>query len=103
MIAILLASTPSLAASTLTVDPSSSGAYTTIQSAISASASGDTIQVISGTYYECIDFSVRLVLDDDQRQRLLQLRHHRRQLRDGDPHRLHRPQRRAAGRLHRRR
>jgi predicted outer membrane repeat protein len=42
-------------ASTLLVSPS--GPYTTIGSAISAAASGDTISVDAGTWAECIDFS----------------------------------------------
>ncbi|CAN0458472.1 unnamed protein product, partial [Ectocarpus fasciculatus] len=43
---------PSLAA---TLDVSSSGTYSTIQSAITASTSGDTITVAAGTYRECLD------------------------------------------------
>ena len=40
-------------AATLTV--SSGGTYSTIQSAVDAASSGDTIQVYSGTYSGCVD------------------------------------------------
>ena len=51
MLALLLADS-SLAA-TLTV--SSSGTYTTIQSAVNAASDGDTISVSAGSYGECVD------------------------------------------------
>jgi len=43
---------PSVAA---TFSVSSSGTYTTIQSAVDKAASGDTISVAAGTYSECVD------------------------------------------------
>ena len=42
-------------AATLTV--SSGGTYSTIQSAVDAASSGDTVQVSSGTYSDCVDLS----------------------------------------------
>ena len=42
-------------AATRTVDPGSTTAYATVQDAVDASASGDTIDVVAGTYTECID------------------------------------------------
>ena len=49
---ILLSATSSFAA-TFTV--SSTGSYTTIQSAVDVAADGDTISVSAGTYSECVD------------------------------------------------
>ena len=56
LLALLAVSAPAHAAS-LTVDPSDSTAYSTIQDAIDAAASGDTISVVAGTFTECIDTS----------------------------------------------
>ncbi len=55
MLALLFAM-PSLAA---TITVSSSGSYTTIQSAVSAASDGDTISISAGTYSECVDLSGR--------------------------------------------
>ena len=55
MLALLFA-VPSLAA---TITVSSSGSYTTIQSAVSAASDGDTISISAGTYSECVDLSGR--------------------------------------------
>ena len=38
-----------------TLNVSSSGTYSTIQSAVDAASSGDTILVASGTYGDCVD------------------------------------------------
>ena len=51
---LLLLATTALAA-TLTVDPADSTAYATIQSAVTAASSGDTIEIAAGTYTECVD------------------------------------------------
>ena len=54
MLSLLVLAAPSLAA-TLTVDPTGTGAYSTISAAISDSTDGDIITVAAGTYAECLD------------------------------------------------
>ena len=56
MTSLVLLLSPALA-STLSVDPSDSSAYATIQDAIDSAASGDVVEVVSGTFTECIDTS----------------------------------------------
>ncbi len=46
-----------VAAATLTVDPAGSSTYATIQAAIDAASSGDTVEIVAGTFTECIDTS----------------------------------------------
>jgi len=46
-----------VAAATLTVDPAGSSTYATIQDAIDAASSGDTVVIVAGTFTECIDTS----------------------------------------------
>ena len=54
MLTIIALTAPSLAA-TLTVDPSTTGAYNTITAAIAAATTGDEIEVAAGTYTECVN------------------------------------------------
>ncbi len=49
-------------AATLTVDPNGGAAYTRIQDAINASNSGDTVEVLSGTYHETVLLNKQLIL-----------------------------------------
>lgn len=53
MLLLQLAFLPQSRAATLTVDPS--GAYHTIASAIAAASDGDEIDIVAGTWYECVD------------------------------------------------
>ena len=50
---LLLLSTPSLAA-TLTVDPADSSAYETIKAALEDAEDGDTIDVVAGSFDDCL-------------------------------------------------
>ena len=54
---LLLLITSTAFGATYTVDPSGSGDYTTIQSAIDGAADGDTITVGAGTYAESVDLA----------------------------------------------
>ncbi|MBO85628.1 MAG: hypothetical protein CL927_09730, partial [Deltaproteobacteria bacterium] len=56
LLALLALASPAHAAS-LTVDPSDATAYSSVQDAIDASTSGDTIAIVAGTFSECIDTS----------------------------------------------
>jgi len=49
-------------AATRTVDDSGGADFTTIQAAIAASASGDTVSVYPGTYVENLDFLGRSIV-----------------------------------------
>lgn len=62
LLIVLLAMVGTASATVRTVDPSGSGTYTTIQSAIDASIDGDTINVNSSTYYESININKRLTI-----------------------------------------
>jgi len=53
---LLLLSLPSFAA-TLVVDPTDSSAYETLEEAVAAAASGDTITLSAHTFTECVDTS----------------------------------------------
>ena len=44
-------------AATLTVDPDDASAYASVAEAVSAAESGDSIEVVAGTYSECLDTS----------------------------------------------
>ena len=54
---ILLTVATTLSATTLTVKQDGSGDWTTIQSAVNATADGDTVLVWPGTYYENVNFN----------------------------------------------
>ena len=54
---ILLTAAITLSSTTLTVKQDGSGDWTTIQSAVNATADGDTVLVWPGTYYENINFN----------------------------------------------
>ena len=54
---ILLTAAITLSSTTLTVKQDGSGDWTTIQSAVNASADGDTVLVWPGTYYENVNFN----------------------------------------------
>lgn len=52
----------SAAAKTITVDDSGGADYVRIQDAINSASNGDTIMVYSGTYYETVNITKRLIL-----------------------------------------
>jgi len=55
VLVVLLSLTGATMAATSTVDPSDSAAYATIQDAIDAASDGDIIEIVAGTFTECID------------------------------------------------
>jgi uncharacterized protein (TIGR03382 family) len=52
---LLALSLPITSAATLSVDPADGAAYATVQAAVTAASSGDTITIAAGTYAECVD------------------------------------------------